>query len=78
MLTTEIDMAKLGRSPGNPANGIVYAGAFQPGVDFPAWGGGGGGVGPPAWAGYPTPWAVCTGSLLTTRTRRASRRSIVG
>ena len=55
MLTIEIDMAKLGRSPGAPANGIVYAGGFQPGPDFPAWPGG-------TWAGYQMPW---TGAGVT-------------
>ncbi len=37
ILVTKIDMAKLGRSPGWPANGIVYAGGFNPAGGFPAW-----------------------------------------
>ncbi len=53
ILATKIDMTKLGRSPGWPNNGIIYAGGFEPGPDFPAW------DNPPPWAGggYTPPWA---------------------
>lgn len=57
MLTVEVDLDKLGRAPGYPANGIVYWGAFQPDVDFASWPGGGAGVGPAEWAAFPAPWA---------------------
>jgi hypothetical protein len=58
MLTTEVDMDKLGRVPGYPGMAaIVYVGGYQPGGAFPNWNGGGAGVGPPPWAGYPTPWS---------------------
>ncbi len=56
MLTVEVDMAKLSRSPAYPGNGIVYMGAFQPDVDMGTWPGGGAGVGPTEWAAYPAPW----------------------
>ncbi len=56
MLTVEVDMDRLGRSPGYPANGVLYLGAFQPDVDMPAWPGGAPGIGPPEWTGYISPW----------------------
>lgn len=56
MLTVEVDVDKLGRSPGYPVNGVVYLGAFQPDTDMPAWPGGAIGVGPPEWSTYSTPW----------------------
>jgi len=63
MLTVEIDMEKLGRSPAWPSTGgvpdpaIIWAGGDAPGGAFPTWKGADPGVGPPAWAGYPPPWA---------------------
>ncbi len=57
MLTVEVDLDKLGRSPGYPANGIVYLGAFEPDADFASWPGGATGVGPPEWETFPAPWA---------------------
>jgi hypothetical protein len=63
MLTVEVDMEKLGRSPAWPKTGgvpdpaIIWAGGDQPGGTFPAWPGAAGGVGPPEWAAYPTPWS---------------------
>lgn len=53
ILATKIDMAKLGRSPGWPNNGIIYAGGFMPGVDFADW------DNPPPWSGggYTPPWS---------------------
>ena len=62
MLTVEIDMEKLGRSPAWPTTGgvpdpaIIWAGGDAPGGAFPTWKGADPGVGPPAWAGYPPPW----------------------
>jgi hypothetical protein len=56
MLTTQVDIDKLERSPAHPANGIVYLGAFEPDADMPSWPGGSAGVGPPEWSAYPTPW----------------------
>ncbi len=56
MLTVELDVDKLGRSPGYPLNGVVYLGAFQPDSDMPAWPGVAVGVGPSEWSGYTTPW----------------------
>ena len=56
MLTTQVDVDKLERSSGYPANGIVYMGAFQPDSDMPTWPGGSPGVGPPEWSTYATPW----------------------
>jgi hypothetical protein len=57
MLTTELDMDKLGRTPGYPANGLVYVGGFEPTGGMPGWTGGAAGVGPPEWVGYDTPWS---------------------
>jgi len=57
MLTTEVDMAKLGRSPGYPVNGITYVGGFAPGGGMPAWPGANAGVGPAEWIGYDVPWS---------------------
>jgi hypothetical protein len=63
MLTVEIDMEKLGRSPAWPKTGgvpdpaVIWAGGNEPGGVWPTWKGGDPGVGPPAWAGYPPPWA---------------------
>jgi len=57
MLTTEVDMDKLGRTAGYPANGIVYAGGFEPAGGMPAWPGGAAGVGPPEWVAYDVPWS---------------------
>ncbi len=56
MLTVEVDIDKLSRAPGYPANGIVYLGAFQPDADMASWPGGGPGVGPTEWESYPPPW----------------------
>lgn len=50
MATVEIDVAKLGRSPGFPANGVIYIGAFQAGDGMPPW------TGTPPWDGYAPPW----------------------
>jgi hypothetical protein len=57
MLTVEVDMDKLGRSPGYPGNGVVYVGAYQPGGGMPAWPEANPGVGPVEWVGYDTPWS---------------------
>jgi hypothetical protein len=81
MLTTEVDMAKLGRTPGYPANGMVYVGGFEPGNGMPAWPGGGAGVGPAEWVGYDTPWAG-TGTSefavkLTNGAELASRLTVI-
>jgi len=57
MLTTEVDMAKLGRLVDHPIDdAIIYVGGYQPGGPMPNWNGGGGGVGPPPWASYGPPW----------------------
>lgn len=56
MLTVEVDVEKLGRAPGYPANGIVYLGAFQPDLDMASWPGGEAGVGPLEWQAFPPPW----------------------
>jgi len=56
MLTVEIDMDKLGRSPGYPGNGVVYVGAYEPGNGMPAWPEANPGVGPAEWVGFDTPW----------------------
>jgi len=59
MLVTEVDMEKLGRIPGYPANpdgAIVYVGGFEPGNGMQAWPGGATGVGPDAWKAYDPPW----------------------
>ncbi len=58
MLTTEIDMQKLGNLVDHPPNDLIlYVGGYQPdGGVYPNWVGGAGGVGPAAWAGYATPW----------------------
>ena len=72
MLTVEVDVDKLGRSPAYPANGTVYLGAFQPDPHAPAWPGGAVGVGPAEWSAYGTPW----NSELTEfafKTKRAAR-----
>ncbi len=67
MLTVEVDVDKLGRAPGYPANGIIYMGAFQPDAEMPAWPIGGMGmgmgwseVGPIEWSGYSAPWSSST------------------
>ena len=60
MLIVEVDVDKLGRAPGYPANGVIYAGAFEPAADMPAWTGGGGGVGPTEWETYLPPWTTNT------------------
>ncbi|MFQ5743629.1 MAG: PilX N-terminal domain-containing pilus assembly protein [Acidobacteriota bacterium] len=81
MLTTEVDMDKLNRLPGFPANGQLYVGAFQPGNGMPSWQGGASGVGPPPWAGYPTPWSGTGttefGIKLTNGTTLAAPLSVV-
>jgi len=58
MLTTDIDMQKLGNIAGFPADQLIlYVGGYQPdGGTFPNWTGGAAGVGPTEWAGYATPW----------------------
>lgn len=57
MLTMEIDMEKLGRSPAFPANGLLYVGSYE-GVDLmPSWSSECGGCfGPDEWDGYAAPW----------------------
>jgi hypothetical protein len=60
MLTVEVDLDKLGRSPGYPANGVVYLGALQPDSDMPDWPGSASGVGPAEWSTYPAPWSSST------------------
>ncbi|MFQ5742750.1 MAG: PilX N-terminal domain-containing pilus assembly protein [Acidobacteriota bacterium] len=57
MLTVEIDIDKLGRTPAYPANGVIYTGSFEPVNGMPPWQGGAAGVGPPAWSGYSLPWS---------------------
>lgn len=57
MLAVEVDLAKLSQSPGYPANGVVYLGAFQPDADMPSWPGAGTGVGPAEWSPFPPPWS---------------------
>ena len=58
ILTTEVDMAKLGRLADHPVDELIlYVGGYQPGGGMPNWNGGAAGTGPPPWAGYPTPWS---------------------
>ena len=70
VLTTEVDMEKLGRIPqypGDPGNNnaaIVYVGGYEPGNGMPSWPAGGGGVGPPEWSGYPEPWLAPNQTLF--------------
>jgi len=72
MLTVEVDMDKLGRSPGYPANGVVYLGAFQPDSDMPAWPGSSSGVGPSTWSAYPPPWSS-SATEFAFKTRHSSQ-----
>ena len=74
MLTVEVDMDKLSRAPGYPANGIVYMGAFQPDTDMPNWPGGGAGVGPAEWELLPAPWAS-SGTEFAFKARHGSTLS---
>jgi hypothetical protein len=71
MLTVEVDMDKLGRSPAHPGNGLVYLGAFQPDSDMPPWPGAGAGVGPAEWTSYPSPWTSTT-TAFAFKTRNSS------
>lgn len=57
MLAVEVDVDKLSRASGYPANGVLYLGAFQPDADMPAWPGSSPGVGPAEWASFPAPWS---------------------
>jgi hypothetical protein len=72
MLTVEVDMDRLGRSPAYPANGVIYMGAFQPDADMPPWPGWSSGVGPSAWSGYPAPW-TSTATEFAYKTRDATQ-----
>lgn len=72
MLAVEVDMAKLSRSPGYPANGLVYMGAFQPDADMPSWPGAGTGVGPAEWSMFPAPWTSIA-TEFAFKTRNASQ-----
>lgn len=72
VLVTEVDMDKLGRTPGYPANGLVYVGGFEPVNGMPMWPGGAGGVGPPEWDGYDTPWSGADTSLFGVKLRNGS------
>ena len=65
MLTVEVDVEKLGRSPvwpldpvsGGPAEAVVYVGAFEPINGMPPWPWGNPGVGPAEWSSYAPPWS---------------------
>ncbi|NKB89897.1 MAG: hypothetical protein GKS06_16920 [Acidobacteria bacterium] len=57
MLTIEVDMEKLGRSPAWPANGLIYVASDEPADLMPAWTSGCAGCwGPADWDGYAEPW----------------------
>jgi len=71
MLTVEVDMETLRQSPGYPANGVVYLGAFQPDSDMPSWPGVSVGVGPAEWEMFPAPWTSTT-TEFAFKTRNAS------
>jgi len=72
MLTVEVDMDRLGRSPAYPANGVIYLGAFRPDADMPSWPGTSSGVGPSEWSGYPAPW-TSTATEFAYKTRNATQ-----
>ena len=65
MLSVEVDMEKLGRSPawpkdpftGDPLDSVVCVAAFEPVMGMPAWPNEGSAVGPVEWTGYNPPWS---------------------
>lgn len=58
MLTVEVDIDKLSRTPAYPANGLIYAGSFAATGGLPGWTAECAGCfGPDEWDGYDAPWS---------------------
>ena len=68
MVLLEVDLDKLGRSPGFPANGVVYVGGFEPVGGMPGWGG-------TPWAPSAPPWSAADATEFAVKLTSGSELS---